>query len=51
MLGHKGRIAGTREILPHPSYRLVYAIDDETLWILTLVHTARLWPPLFTTIS
>jgi addiction module RelE/StbE family toxin len=46
LLGHKGRIEGTREIVPHPSYRLVYAIDDETVWILTLVHTARLWPPL-----
>jgi hypothetical protein len=23
----------------------VYQIDGETVWILTLVHTARLWPP------
>jgi len=23
----------------------VYQIDGETAWILTLVHTARLWPP------
>ncbi len=23
----------------------VYQIDGETLWILTLVLTARLWPP------
>jgi plasmid stabilization system protein ParE len=46
MLGHKGRLPSTREILPHPSYRLVYTIDDETIWILALVHTSRLWPPL-----
>lgn len=46
MLGHKGRISGTREILPHASYRMVYAIADETVWILALVHSARLWPPL-----
>ncbi|AXD16987.1 hypothetical protein IB695_04809 [Escherichia coli] len=40
-----GKIPGTRELIPHESYRLVYQIDGETVWILTLVHTARLWPP------
>ena len=45
LLGHPGRLPGTREILPHRSYRLVYAIHDETVWILALVHTARMWPP------
>ena len=43
--GKPGRILGTRELIPHESYRLVYQIDGETVWILTLVHTARLWPP------
>jgi mRNA-degrading endonuclease RelE of RelBE toxin-antitoxin system len=28
------------------SYRLVYEIDGDTIWILTLVHTKRQWPPL-----
>jgi len=45
LLGRPGRIPGTRELIPHESYRLVYEIDGETVWILTLVHTARLWPP------
>ncbi|MBW6423520.1 type II toxin-antitoxin system RelE/ParE family toxin [Rhizobium sp. XQZ8] len=44
-LGKPGRIAGTRELIPHRSYRLVYEIERETIWILTLVHTAREWPP------
>jgi toxin ParE1/3/4 len=44
-LGRKGKIPGTRELIPHPSYRLVYEIDEDTIWVLTLVHTARLWPP------
>jgi toxin ParE1/3/4 len=45
MLGRPGKIPGTRELIPHESYRLVYEIDGETVWILTLVHTARQWPP------
>ncbi|HET7414062.1 MAG TPA: type II toxin-antitoxin system RelE/ParE family toxin [Pararhizobium sp.] len=44
-LGKPGRIAGTRELLPHPSYRLVYEIYAEAIWILALVHAARRWPP------
>lgn len=44
-LGTLGKIPGTRELIPHESYRLVYEIDDETVWILTLAHTARQWPP------
>jgi addiction module RelE/StbE family toxin len=44
-MGKVGKIAGTRELMPHESYRLVYEIDKETVWVLVLVHTARLWPP------
>ena len=44
-LGKPGKISGTRELIPHESYRLVYEIEGEALWILALIHTARLWPP------
>jgi addiction module RelE/StbE family toxin len=44
-LGRPGNIRGTRELIPHESYRLVYEIEGETVWVLALVHTARLWPP------
>lgn len=44
-IGPEGRIPGTRELLPHKSYRLVYEITDNTVWVLTLVHTAQQWPP------
>lgn len=44
-LGKTGLIAGTRELIPHPSYRLVYEIVAEAVWILAIVHTARRWPP------
>ena len=41
-------IAGTRELIVHESYRLIYEVDepDEVVWVLALVHTARRWPPL-----
>jgi toxin ParE1/3/4 len=45
-IGHTGEIAGTRELSPHRSYRLVYEIVDDTAWILVLIHAARRWPPL-----
>ena len=47
MLGRAGKITGTRELIPHESYRLVYEVDDEaaTVWVMALVHTARQWPP------
>ncbi len=47
MLGHVGKILGTRELIPHESYRLVYEIatDESSVWVLALVHTARQWPP------
>lgn len=44
-MGRAGKISGTRELIPHESYRLVYEIDGDTVWVLALVHTARQWPP------
>ena len=43
-LGRPGQIAGTRELVVHESYRLVYELVDQSIWILALVHTARQWP-------
>ncbi len=45
-LGRPGKIPGTRELIPHENYRLVYEIEGETVWVLALVHTARQWPPI-----
>jgi addiction module RelE/StbE family toxin len=44
-MGSTGKIPGTRELIPHESYRLVYEIDAGTVWVLALVHTTRQWPP------
>jgi len=44
-VGKPGKISGTREWVPNENYRLVYEIADQTVWILTVVHTSREWPP------
>lgn len=43
--GRVGQIDGTREAVPHPNYRLVYSVADDTVYILGLFHAARQWPP------
>ena len=45
MIGRPGKITGTREFIPHPNYRLVYETAGDRVFILTLVHVARRWPP------
>lgn len=45
LLGHAGEVAGTRELTPHRSYRIVYEVINDTVWILVLIHSARQWPP------
>lgn len=44
-IGHVGAAAGTRELTPHRSYRLIYEVADDHVAILALVHHARQWPP------
>lgn len=43
-LGQVGIVPGTRELIPHESYRLVYEISGDAVWILALVHASRQWP-------
>jgi toxin ParE1/3/4 len=45
LMGKRGMIEGTRELLPHKNYRLVYELYGDELWILSIVHAARQWPP------
>jgi plasmid stabilization system protein ParE len=41
----RGIVSGTRELVPHPNYRLVYEIKGDVVRILSLVHVSRQWPP------
>lgn len=48
LLGKPGRIAGTRELVAHEHYILVYEVADDILVILMVLHTSRQWPPVET---
>jgi len=45
-LGCIGRVSGTRELVVHRNYLLIYDVTDNLIRILNVVHTARQWPPL-----
>ncbi|MEC5341948.1 type II toxin-antitoxin system RelE/ParE family toxin [Brenneria populi] len=42
--GREGLVAETREVFPHEHYRMVYEIQLNEVWVLTLIHTSQLWP-------
>jgi addiction module RelE/StbE family toxin len=44
-LGRTGRIPGTRELLAHRHFFLIYRISGDEVQILRLLHTSRQWPP------
>jgi len=41
--GRSGRIAGTRELARAP-YIIVYRVNEETVEILRIYHSAQNWP-------
>lgn len=43
-LGRPGRVTGTRELVVHDHYVMVYEIDGTSLTILAVLHTSRQWP-------
>lgn len=43
-MGRPGDVPGTRELIPHESYKIVYEVEGDTIFILAVVHTARQWP-------
>ena len=45
LMGKPGRIDGTRELVVHQHYILVYEVAGDTITILMVLHTSRQWPP------
>ena len=45
-VGRVGRVRGTRELVAHRHYVLVYDPDPDRVRILRVLHTSRQWPPL-----
>lgn len=44
-LGKPGRVPGTRELLAHKNYILIYDVIGETVRVLRALHARRQWPP------
>jgi addiction module RelE/StbE family toxin len=43
-LGKPGRLPGTRELVVHKRYLLVYEVQQQGINIYALLHTSRQWP-------
>lgn len=44
-LGRPGRVVGTRELVAHSNYILIYDVAGGVVRVLRLLHAARQWPP------
>ena len=45
LIYREGRVSGTREVVVHPNYVLVYRVAVDAVWIVNVLHTARRYPP------
>ncbi|WP_058050320.1 type II toxin-antitoxin system RelE/ParE family toxin [Janthinobacterium sp. Ant5-2-1] len=43
-LYRSGRVSGTRELVAHPNYVVVYRVEANAIEILAVMHTRQLYP-------
>ena len=43
-MGRTGREAGTRELIVHRHYSMVYKVVGDRVYVLRILHTSRQWP-------
>lgn len=43
-LGRTGRVSGTRELVAHQNYILVYDVAGDLVRVLRVLHATRQWP-------
>lgn len=43
-IGRSGRVAGTRELLAHPNYWIIYRVTISAVEIVDILHTRREYP-------
>ena len=43
-LGRPGRLQGTRELVAHRNYILIYDVAGDLVRVLRVLHAARQWP-------
>lgn len=39
-----GRVSGTREVVAHPNYIVVYTIREGTIFVLSVIHARQKYP-------
>lgn len=44
-LGRSGRVTGTRELVVHKNYILIYDTTADSVRVLRVLHAAMQWPP------
>jgi len=44
-LGRIGRVTGTRELVVHKNYILIYNTTADSIRVLRVLHAAMQWPP------
>ena len=43
-MGRTGRVKGTRELVAHPNYVIVYRLAGQVIEVLRVKHVAQRWP-------